>query len=42
MVSKTSTLDFSLTEFVGIYPDENSTDITLGNVEYREFFGIEG
>ena len=35
-------LDFALTEFVGIYPGENVTDTTFGNILYKEFFGIEG
>jgi len=37
-----SHLDFSHTEFASIYPGENATDTTFGNVRYREFFGIEG
>ena len=27
---------------MGIYPAENVTDTTFGNIVYKEFFGIEG
>lgn len=41
-ISSTATVDFSNTKWVGIYPAENVTDITIGNVNYREMFGIVG
>ena len=40
--SATSTLDFSHTKWVGIYPAENVTDTTIGNIFYQEFIGIQG
>ena len=41
-ISSTSTIDFSKTKWVGLYPAENVTTITVGNINYREFFGIQG
>ena len=41
-ISGTSTLDFSKTKFVGIYPGPNNTDTTFGKILYHEFLGIRG
>ena len=38
----TSTLDFSQTKWVGIYPGVNNTETTLGKMIYNEFLGIVG
>ena len=41
-ISSSATIDFSETKWVGFYPNENVTDISIGNIKYREFFGIVG
>ena len=41
-ISDSSTIDFSKTKWVGLYPAENVTDVTIGNINYREFFGVSG
>ena len=41
-VSPKATLDFSETEWVGIYPGENATDTIFGNIFFKEFIGIQG
>ena len=39
-LSETSTIDFSQTKWVGIYPGVNVTETTLSNILYHEFVGI--
>ena len=41
-ISGSSTLDFSKTKWVGIYPGVNNTDTTFGSIFYHEFLGIVG
>ena len=40
-VSSHGTLDFSDTKWVGIYPALNASDISLGQIMYKEFLGIQ-
>ena len=41
-ISSTSTLDFSGTKWVAIYPDEECSVTTLGNILYKELIGLKG
>ena len=40
--SSKATVDFSQTKWVGIYPGENNTDTTLGNILYHQFIAVQG